>query len=184
MTDNRFTASLKKSYDRFVKIRGNPKEIALGFALGLFVGMSPTLGIQMFIAVFLAAIFKWSKIAAAAGVWISNPLTAPVLYGITYYTGAKLLDYKMRHPLPRELDMDAALLMLKQAPEILWIMTVGGVILGLPLAVAGYYFALSAVMRYRERIRQTIAREKEVLTRTKENIKKKISQRKKKKRKN
>ena len=165
-----------------MKIRGNPKEIALGFALGLFIGMSPTMGIQMFIAVFFAAIFKWSKIAAAAGAWITNPLTAPFVYWLTYYTGAKLLSYEMRYPLPCELNLDAVILMLKQAPEILWIMTVGGIILGIPIAVAGYYFALSAVIKYREGIRETIAKEKEMLTRTKENIKKKISQRKKKKR--
>ncbi|MGE0084613.1 MAG: DUF2062 domain-containing protein [Desulfococcaceae bacterium] len=177
MIDNRFTASLKKNYDRFLKIRGNPKEIALGFALGLFVGMSPTMGIQMFIAVFIAAVLKWSKIAAAAGVWISNPFTAPFVYWLTYYTGAKLLSYKMNYPLPHELDMDAALLMLKHAPEILWIMTVGGVILGIPIAVAGYCFSLSAILKYRERIQQTIAKEKEILTRTKENIKKKITRR-------
>ena len=184
MTDSRFTAILKKNYDRFVKIRGNPREIALGFALGLFIGMSPTMGIQMYVAVLFAAILKWSKIAAAAGVWISNPITAPFLYWFTYYTGAKVLSYKINHPLPSELNLDAALLMLKQAPEILWIMTVGGIILGIPIAVAGYYFALSAVMKYRERIRETIAKEKEMLTRTKENIKKKIARRKKKKRRN
>ncbi|MEZ4524390.1 MAG: DUF2062 domain-containing protein [Desulfobacterales bacterium] len=182
MTDNRFTASLKKNYERFVKIRGNPREIALGFALGLFIGMSPTMGIQMFIAVFFAAVLKWSKIAAAAGVWISNPFTAPFLYWFTYYIGAKLLSYKMRHPLPRELNLDALICLLKQAPEILWIMTVGGIVVGIPIAAAGYYFSLSAILKYRERIQQTIAKEKEVLSRTKENIKKKIAQRKKKKR--
>ena len=47
--------SWKKTYSRFLKIRGNPKEIALGFALGLFVGMSPFMGAHTIIAVFLAA---------------------------------------------------------------------------------------------------------------------------------
>ena len=34
-----FQVSVRKTYERFLKIRGTPKEIALGFALGLFVGM-------------------------------------------------------------------------------------------------------------------------------------------------
>ena len=181
MKDNRFTVLLKKNYERFVKLRGNPREIALGFALGLFIGMSPTMGIQMFIAIFFAAIFKWSKIAAAAGAWITNPLTAPFLYWLTYWIGAKALSYKMKYPLPDELNLDALICMLKQAPEILWIMTVGGMILGIPVAIAGYYFSLSAILKYRESIRETISKEKEKLTRTKDNIKKKIAQRKKKK---
>jgi uncharacterized protein (DUF2062 family) len=40
----------------------------LGFAFGIFIGMTPTMGIQMPIAVFIAALIKWSKISAAFGV--------------------------------------------------------------------------------------------------------------------
>ena len=46
----RTVESCKKAYSRFVKIRGNPREIALGFALGLFVGMSPFMGAHTIIA--------------------------------------------------------------------------------------------------------------------------------------
>ena len=63
---------LRRVYDRFVKVKGEPREIALGFGLGIFIGMTPTMGIQMPIAVFFAALFKWSKISAAFGVLITN----------------------------------------------------------------------------------------------------------------
>ena len=56
--------------------------------------MTPTMGIQMPIAVFVAALFKWSKISAAFGVWITNPITSPLIYGLTYIVGAKLLGLK------------------------------------------------------------------------------------------
>ena len=91
---------LRRLYERFVKIRGRPREIALGFALGLFIGMSPTMGIQMPISVFVAAIFQWSKISAAVGVWITNPFTAPFIYGLTYVVGARLLGLKASLTLP------------------------------------------------------------------------------------
>jgi len=45
-----------KAFERFIKIHGNPREIALGFALGVFVGMSPTYGFQIALGVFFAAI--------------------------------------------------------------------------------------------------------------------------------
>ncbi|MEE4356111.1 MAG: DUF2062 domain-containing protein [Desulfococcaceae bacterium] len=179
--NNPLFISLQKSYDRFVRIRGNPREIALGFALGVFIGTSPTMGVQMLIAVFFAALLKWNKFAAAAGAWISNPLTAPFLYSLTYFIGAKVLSYEMRHSLPKEANLDALICMLKQAPEILWIMTVGGVIVGIPLALAAFYFARSAILKYRESIQKTIAKEKKILSKTKENIKKRISDRKKRK---
>jgi uncharacterized protein (DUF2062 family) len=84
--------SPKKIYERFLKIRGRPREIALGFALGLFIGMTPFMGIQMASAAFLAELFKWNKFSAATGAWITNPLTAPLIYSINYLIGARLLE--------------------------------------------------------------------------------------------
>lgn len=175
---DKFLISLKKGYDRFLKIRGNPREIALGFALGLFIGMSPYMGIHMAIAVFFAAVFKWNKFAAATGVWISNPLTAPILYSFTYYTGSKFLAVEKEYCMPKELNLDMLINTLKNAPEIFWILTVGGIILGIPLAIAGYYLSFSAILKYRERIKTALAKEKGILTKTRNNLKSKLENKK------
>jgi uncharacterized protein (DUF2062 family) len=149
--------SWRRWYERFVKIRGTPREIAMGFALGVFVGMSPTMGFQTAIAVFVAALFKWNKISAAIGVWISNPVTAPILYGVTYFAGARILGGNgYLHP-PDLLGVTVFLRILERAPEIFWAMTVGGILLGAPLALAAYTFAFSAVSRYQEGIRRKLA---------------------------
>ncbi|GBC63702.1 DUF2062 domain-containing protein [Desulfonema ishimotonii] len=179
---NKYLLSIKKTYERFVKIRGNPREIALGFALGLFIGMTPYMGIQMVIAVCLAAILKWNKISAAMGVWISNPLTAPLIYSITYYIGKKTLGIETACCLPETLELDIIIAIIKQAPEIFWILTVGGIILGIPLALAGYHLSFSAILRYREEIRRKIAEEKKKLANTRNKIKTKIKRRKKRRR--
>jgi len=155
--------SLRKAYERFLKIRGNPHEIALGLALGLFVGMSPTLGFQMAIAVFLAALFKWNKISSAVGVWISNPVTAPFIYGLTYYVGAKITGIHNSFGQVDTFDFALLYRILVKAPEIFWAMTLGGVILGIPIAIFGYLFAFSAVNKYQEDIKQKLARQKERL---------------------
>ncbi len=148
--------SLKEAYDRFLKIRGEPRDIAMGFALGLFVGMTPFMGFQTIIVLPLAALFKANKISAAAAVWISNPLTAPVLYGITYFTGAKLFGFSKIGPPPPHLESISLLDLLHKAPHVLNMMIVGGVVLGIPLAVAGYFFALKAVKKYRRDIKQRL----------------------------
>lgn len=163
-----------KTYNRFLKIRGNPKEIALGMALGVFVGMSPFMGLHMAIAIFLAALFKWNKFAAATGVWISNPITAPLLYGITYMVGAKVLGLGAGAGFPHKPNLDTLILLLGRAPEIIWILTVGGIVLGIPLTVIAYYVSLSAINKYREHIRETIAKEKALLAKTRENLTRKI----------
>ncbi|MBW2259817.1 MAG: DUF2062 domain-containing protein, partial [Deltaproteobacteria bacterium] len=88
--------SFRYFYDRFVRLHGSPREIAWGAALGFFVAMSPTMGIQTYIAVPLAALFRISKVAAATTVWLTNPLTAPFIYGFNYMVGAKLLGYPLK----------------------------------------------------------------------------------------
>jgi uncharacterized protein (TIGR03546 family) len=162
---------IRRIYERFVKIRGRPREIALGFALGIFIGMTPTMGIQMLIAVFFAAILKWSKISAAFGVLITNPFTSPFIYGLTYIVGAKLLGMKAAMTLPDELTWSIVKEMLKNAPAIFGALTVGGIIIGLPLAVLCYYLSYAVVNRYQQSIKVKVAAQKARLANTKERVK-------------
>ena len=80
---------LRRVYERFVKIRGQPREIALGFAPGIFIGMTPTMGIQMPTVIFFATMLKWSRISAVFGVWINNPFTSPFIYGLSKKYGPR-----------------------------------------------------------------------------------------------
>ncbi len=171
---------IRRLYERFVKIRGRPREIALGFALGIFIGMTPTMGIQMPIAIFFAALFKWSKISAVFGVWITNPFTSPFIYGLTYIAGAKLLGLKATLNLPDELTWSIVKEMLKNAPLIFSALTVGGIIIGLPLAVLCYYMSYAAVNRYQQSIQVKVAAQRARLANTKEKVKKKILKKRKK----
>jgi uncharacterized protein (DUF2062 family) len=151
-------------YRRFLKIRGEPREIALGFALGLFVGITPTMGIQMIIAVFFAALFKWNKISSAIGVWISNPLTAPLIYSLTYLLGAGILGLKNSFRLSDLQGITAVVEILKKAPEIFVALIIGGIVLGFPIAVLGYYLSYAAIQRYREGIKRKLLKQKEKIT--------------------
>ena len=148
----RLSRAIKLFYIRFVRMRGEPVDIALGLALGLFIGVSPLLGFHTALAVLLAALFKWNKITAALGVWICNPVTAPFLFGATYLVGAKLLGMHITAHAPGELEPLSALGMLQKAPDIFWALLLGGGTLGLPIAFAGYYISLFAIKAYRRKI--------------------------------
>ena len=174
--DNLLNA-LRRVYVRFIKIRGRPREIALGFALGIFIGMTPTMGIQIPIAVFFAAVLKWSKISAAFGVWITNPFTSPFIYGITYIVGAKLLGLKATMTLPANFSWSIVQEILKNAPVIFGALMVGGILIGLPLAVLSYYLAFAAVSKYQQSITEKVAAQKARLENTKKRVKKKIRKR-------
>jgi uncharacterized protein len=150
-----------KTYIRFIKLRGEPREIALGFALGLFIATSPTMGVQMVLAIFVAALFKCSKLAAAIAVWITNPLTAPFIYGLTYVIGAKMLGLSTLRGLVGEPTLSTLLNAIKKAPELLAAMTLGGIVLGIPLAIVGYYLSYAALLKYQEGLKAKVQKQKE-----------------------
>ena len=143
--------SIKNSYERFVKIRGNPREIALGFALGLFVGMSPFMGLHTVIALFFAALLKWNKISAAIAVFITNPFSAPFIYSYTYILGKKFVYSDMVFHLPHEYTLTTFKQIIGTTPEIIAILTVGGLVSGIPISIIGYYLSFYAIKRYRKK---------------------------------
>ncbi len=122
----------------------------MGMALGLAVGMTPTMGFQMAIAVALAALLGQSKIAAALGVWITNPVTAPVIYSATYTVGACVLRLPLRPPQGFWTALTSIHGLTFSIFGPLW---VGGVILAVPVGMVGYWLTYEAVVAYRLKIK-------------------------------
>jgi hypothetical protein len=52
-------------------------------------------------------------------------------------------------------------------------LTIGGIIIGLPLAVLGYYFSYSTIEKYQESVKQKIAKQRERLRQFRKKRKKK-----------
>jgi uncharacterized protein (DUF2062 family) len=58
------------------------RALAAGFAVGVFFSFTPLVSLHTVLALLVALVFRLSKIAAAAGVWVNNPYTMPfVFYG-------------------------------------------------------------------------------------------------------
>ncbi|WP_373655355.1 DUF2062 domain-containing protein [Thiohalorhabdus methylotrophus] len=56
------------------------RTLARGVGVGLFVGLTPTVGIQIFLMAVICLLLRASFPAAFLVSWVSNPLTAPALY--------------------------------------------------------------------------------------------------------
>ena len=149
---------IKVAYSRFLKIRGEPRQIAKGLALGIMVGMTPFMGLHTVIAVFLAAIWKWNKISAAAGVFITNPITAPFIYPVTYLVGKAFIGASSIPVLHMPLSLAAVTNLIKNSPLILIDLLAGGIVIGLPLSIVSYWIALKTVENYRRRIKPKLHR--------------------------
>jgi hypothetical protein len=76
--------------------------------------------------------------------------------------------------LPGELTWSVVRDMLRNAPRFFGALTLGGILLGLPLTVLGYYLALAAVNRYQQRIREKMAAQRDRLRVTRQKVKNKI----------
>lgn len=92
----RIRRRIKYYYLRLIRLKGQPKELALGLALGVLAGSMPILPLQTWLALTLAFIFRASKIAAMLGTWISNPLNWYFLYLFSYKIGALILGLEQR----------------------------------------------------------------------------------------
>src|SRR3972149_5320530 len=61
-------------YLRLVRVGGDPVHIALGFALGVFLGVFPTFGLGIPLSLLLASMFRWNRVSAVPGFLVMNPL--------------------------------------------------------------------------------------------------------------
>ena len=83
-----FRPIFKMCYYRLVKpifeIKDSPHSIALGLAVGLWISLTPTVGIQMTLALIVCTLLRANVLIAVAMCWVSNPITfVPMYYG--YY---------------------------------------------------------------------------------------------------
>ena len=135
-----------------------PHRLALGVAIGMFVAFTPTIGLQMVLAAFIAWLLGGNKVITAPIVWISNPATMVPIYYWCYFVGRKILHEpgrdaawwaEFRHPpagwLPgisfywsKFIDIAAPL----------W---VGSLLVASVLAYASYYLSYYAIRYYRLR---------------------------------
>ncbi len=144
-------------YHRFIRLHGSPEEVAWGAAIGFFVAMTPTMGIQTYLAVPIAALFRISKVAAALTVWLTNPVTAPIIYGFNYMAGAKLLGYPLNAPFFSNPSWQT---LWYSGKNVLFALLVGGTLTGIVVGTAGYFLTLGIVRAGREKARQLKLRRK------------------------
>ncbi|MGI2260310.1 DUF2062 domain-containing protein [Shewanella sp. GXUN23E] len=74
----------------------NRKSVPGAFAVGLFTAWIP-IPFQMVLAAALAIVFKVNVPVSVALVWITNPLTMPVMFYVAYLLGASLLGVDASH---------------------------------------------------------------------------------------
>jgi uncharacterized protein (DUF2062 family) len=145
MTLRRF---LRYHWLKFLRLQEDPRKLAGGMALGIFVGVTPTIPFHTVLALSLAALFRVSPVTAFIGIQFGNPLTMAPIYVAAYKLGQFLLYRGQPLVFPETFTVKAWLAVLWQGGLAL---QVGGVIIAVPPAIAAYFLTLWIVQRYRRR---------------------------------
>lgn len=140
---------LRIFYDEFISLKGSPSQIAAGVAIGIFVGVTPTIPLHTAIIVLTGLIFRQNITAAYLGAWIiSNPLTIPVLYLSQYELGRFLLGIERCRFELADYSIGAIAAL---GWKILLPLLVGGILMAPFFAVPAFFVARSLIMSIRNR---------------------------------
>lgn len=124
-------------------IKASPEKISKGYALGIFLGTTPFIGTKVFIALGLTYFLKWSKIASVIGVYHINLFTAPFFYTLSFFIGKSVTRTQLEFSFPDKMTLSAVFNLFVGNWEILKALLVGGLILGIPMAIMAYLFSSS-----------------------------------------
>lgn len=136
-------------HDKFISLKGEPKAIAMGMAIGVFVGVTPTIPFHTALLILITVLSKQNVTAAYLGSWIvSNPVTIPLFYFIQYEIGHHLLGMA-------SIDTNLAVLSIQQIINIGWHIALplllGGIIMAPVFAVPAYFIAHHTVLTIRKK---------------------------------
>jgi uncharacterized protein (DUF2062 family) len=163
---------IKYYFLRLIRIKGEPYELALGMALGVFSAMLPILPFHIALAVALALVFRVSKITAAIGVWVSNPFTWYLLYFYNYKIGTFVLGlsgdersfFSIMGSIKESGETLETILRIAHASwTIIAAFVIGGLIMGVVAAVPSYFILLkifNLLGDWRQRKRERKSRQK------------------------
>ena len=87
----RFIARLRLKLKMMLSLDVSPKVLAKASAWGALIGISPYVGTQTYIALFVSSYFNLPVYPLMIGVYITNPVTIPFIFAFTTKVGLILL---------------------------------------------------------------------------------------------
>jgi uncharacterized protein len=155
----RFNRMAKYYYLRFRRLKGDPYALAFGTAIGVFVGLTPTMPLHTVSILILAFLTRTSAIAGILSSWlVCNPLTYIPIYYFSTVIGNAVTPYELNWDkiqtvvialtssdgITHSLQILAGL-----GFEALIVLLAGGCLLALPFTLVSYYISLYTFLKIR-----------------------------------
>lgn len=87
----RFIARMRLKLKMMLSLDVSPRVLAKASAFGALIGISPYIGAQTYIALFVSSYFNLPIYPLMIGVYITNPITIPFIFAFTTKVGLMLL---------------------------------------------------------------------------------------------
>ncbi len=150
-TENRFYRVLRYYYLRFKRLNDDPHALAGGTAIGVLVGLTPTIPLHTPLIILLTLITRTSLLAGILVSWLMfNPFTIFPIYYVSTVIGNFFTPYEINFSkLQLVIDqfgngldfLEIVRILFALGFETIIVLFVGGFILSLPFAILSYYCA-------------------------------------------
>lgn len=150
----------KYFYIKFIRLKGDPQSLAMGTAIGVLIGLTPTMPLHTIAILLLTFATRSSAIAGILSSWIvCNPLTCLPIYYLSIVIGNAATPYQIDWQRVQYLldnltshkhFMESLREMAGLGYETIMVMITGGLVLALPFTVASYYFSLVLFRKVRK----------------------------------
>src|SRR5258708_35044577 len=96
-------ARFKRWLEQLLHTHDTPRRTAAAYALGVFFGFSPMLGLHTVLGVSAAFVFNLNRLAVVLGIYSNLPWILPAYYTLATLVGAAILRVDVPPGLLREL---------------------------------------------------------------------------------
>jgi uncharacterized protein len=124
-------------------INADPMKICYGFAFGVFMSTTPLIGFKWLVALPIVWLVRWNKMACLIGILQVNYITGPLFYALAYFVGKTVCGYSNTFVIPKTMNFDVIKDIFFGSPDIFISLLTGGLILGIPMTIGGFYIARS-----------------------------------------
>ncbi len=145
---------------RLVRLRGDPFILARGIAIGTFIGLTPTIPFHTILIIFFCAVGRGHLVAGLiVSILVSNPLTIPLQYYISWKVGTILTgssfsweQVKYLMGIARDVNIfEAVKLIYVDSFRLMVSVLLGGIVFSFPFAIIAYFSALRLYIRYQNK---------------------------------
>jgi hypothetical protein len=152
---------MRRWLDQLLHTHDTPERTAAAFALGVFLGFSPLLGLHTVLGLVLAFALNLNRVAVLLGIYSNLPWILPAYYTIATAIGAAILRVPIKPRLLKELSAALAdgswtdfRVLAHTLTPLAWAYVLGSMLGALVLGLVAYRLSLTMIVAHRRRLKE------------------------------